>query len=179
MVTEMLTGLDLTESLPRVTETQMLAHLRTRYTRVRPGTTADRYVRIQHARYPASWYSGEARAIADYLVIDTYDQHELIGFEVKVSRSDWLAELRNPNKAEYWKQHCHRWYLVTSHRDIVRDDLPADWGHITLGPRGLRITHKAPALAAEPMSAAVLAYWARAIAKTREIEVREQDGAAR
>ncbi|UOQ58573.1 hypothetical protein MUN78_07045 [Leucobacter allii] len=178
-MTDELPGLELPRPEPeakesiqqRITEREMLGLLREKYTRVRPGTNADRFVRAQHVRYPAERYVGEARAIADYLVVDTYDKHELIGFEVKVSRADWLAELRNPRKAEYWRQHCHRWYLVSSDPNIVRDDLPDGWGHITLGPRGLRITRRAPALAAEPMTGAVLAYWGRAIAKTRASEL--------
>lgn len=171
-----LAGLERVASAPRMTESGMLQLLRERYTRIRPGTTADRFVRAQHVRYPAERYVGEARAIADYMVVDTYAEHEILGFEVKVTRADWLAELRNPRKAEYWRQHCNRWYLVTSSKDIVRDDLPEGWGHLTIGNAGLRIANRAPALAADPMPARVLASWARSIAQTRTHEL-EADAA--
>ncbi len=166
---EMLAGLDPLENLPRVTEREMLEHLRARYTKIRPGTDADQFVRAQHVRYNTTY--GIALAIADYIVLDTWSPHEILGFEIKVSRSDWLTELRNPLKAEYWRKHCHRWYLVTSHREIVRGDLPDGWGHMTLTPGGLRIITRAPALAAEPMKPSTLGLLGRAIAKTREKEL--------
>ncbi len=37
---------------------------------------------------------------------------QIIGFEIKDSRSDWLKELQDPTKSEAWKQYCHAWYLV-------------------------------------------------------------------
>ena len=53
---------------------------------------------------------------------------EMIGYEVKVSRSDWLRELKQPEKA-YIKKFCDRWYLIVPDRDIVKlDELPDDWG---------------------------------------------------
>lgn len=69
-------------------EADVLELLRQKYTRVRRGTSADRYVRAAHVRYPATWGFGFADRIADYIVLDTYEQGQMIGFEVKVSRSD-------------------------------------------------------------------------------------------
>jgi len=176
-VAEMLAGLDPLEHAPRVTEREMLTHLRARYTKIRPGTDADQFVRAQHVRYPQDY--GHAAAIADYIVLDTWTPHDIIGFEIKVTRSDWLTELRDPRKAEYWRKHCHRWYLVTSHREIVRNDLPHGWGHMTLTPRGLRIITRAPALAAEPMNPSAMNSLGRSIAKTREKELTDALAAER
>lgn len=39
-------------------------------------------------------YTGDAGSILDYLVVDTYQPITLTGFEIKVTRSDWLKELR-------------------------------------------------------------------------------------
>ena len=53
----------------------------------------------------------------------------LIGFEIKVARSDWLAELENPAKAEVWEQNVHQWYIVAPDTEIVRpEELPDGWG---------------------------------------------------
>lgn len=93
-----------------MTENDMVGLLQARYTRYRLGTNADRYVRARQVRYPNTrvfnetvFTAGQAVAIADYLVQDMYGQCPLIGFEIKVSRSDWLAELRNPGKAQWWR----------------------------------------------------------------------------
>lgn len=54
---------------------------------------------------------------------------EIIGFEVKVRRSDWLTELATPEKAEAIAQWCDRWYLVVGDEEIVKDgELPKGWG---------------------------------------------------
>lgn len=37
---------------------------------------------------------------------------ELTGFEIKVSRSDWLRELKEPQKADRIGRFCDRWYVV-------------------------------------------------------------------
>jgi hypothetical protein len=53
----------------------------------------------------------------------------ITGFEVKVSRQDWLKELKNPDKAEPIAQYCHSWYLVVGDADIVQfGELPMNWG---------------------------------------------------
>ncbi len=53
----------------------------------------------------------------------------ITGFEVKVSRTDWLKELKNPGKAEPIAQYCHQWYLVVGDADIVQfGELPMNWG---------------------------------------------------
>lgn len=60
------------------------------------------------------------------------------GHEIKVSRPDWLTELRDPSKAETFRQHMHYWWLVVSDRSIVRDDLPEGWGLMVAVGGGLR-----------------------------------------
>jgi hypothetical protein len=73
------------------------------------------------------------------------------GHEVKTSRSDWLAELRDPSKADTFRQHLHYWWLVTI-PGVVRDDLPPGWGLILFTPKGtLRRTVNAPLRAPDPM----------------------------
>lgn len=155
------------------TERDMLDLLRAKYTRPRLGTAADRYVRAEHVRLPTDWYGGDALRIADYLVLDTYRPQQMLGFEVKVSRSDWLTELRDPTKAEAWKRYCHRWYLAVPDTAIVRDDLPEGWGLIALDATGqLRIRRRAPELMPDPMPWHVLASLGRSIAQTATKESR-------
>lgn len=59
----------------------------------------------------------------------------LRGYEVKVARSDWLAELDQPAKAEEWEQNVHEWWIVAPDTTIVRpEELPHGWGLIVPDP---------------------------------------------
>lgn len=114
---------------PPVTEAHMIRLLDSRYTRVRRGTRADRYVRAAHVR-STQWF-GMADRICDYLVIDKYISapQSIHGHEIKVSRADWLTELRNPEKAAGWKHWCNYWWLVVANPSIVAaGELPQGWG---------------------------------------------------
>lgn len=74
---------------------------------------------------------------------------ELCGMEIKVSRSDWLRELKEPAKASTTFEYFDRWYLVAP-RDIAKiEEIPGPWGW--LAPEGDRlVTLKKAPLAAEP-----------------------------
>ena len=68
---------------------------------------------------------------ADALAVSLWKSRGLaiFGFEVKVSRQDWIKELKNPDKAEPIAQYCHQWYLVLGDKDIVQfGELPMNWG---------------------------------------------------
>lgn len=83
---------------------------------------------------------------------------ELHGFEVKVSRGDWLRELKDPAKAEDLFAFCDRWWLVVGARDIVKPgELPPTWGLMV--PRGeqLIVETEAPKLESQPPDKLLLA----------------------
>ena len=62
---------------------------------------------------------------------------EIVGFEVKVSRADWLRELRDAEKAEEFFAVCDRWY-VAAPDDVVRaDEVPPGWGWLAPLPSAL------------------------------------------
>jgi len=91
---------------------------------------------------------------ADAIAINLYPSHgcEMHGFEIKVSRSDFLKELKDPDKSDIFKQYCDRWFLVVGDSSIVKPgELPAGWGLIV--PRGdsLMIKIGANKLEPEPM----------------------------
>lgn len=72
---------------------------------------------------------------------------EIEGFEIKVSRSDWLSELNAPDKSAAIQRYCHRWWIVAGSRDIVRpDELPRTWGLIIPRGSGLETKVAAPLL---------------------------------
>lgn len=69
-----------------------------------------------------------SRADALYIGFTGSSGRILKGHELKVSRSDWLAELAKVGKADPWADQCHEWWLVTL-PDVVRDgELPEGWG---------------------------------------------------
>jgi len=143
----------------------MLDHLHSRYARL--GGNGVRYVCAEHVRSQAGF---DAPRCADMIVQDLWTAKglELIGHEVKVSRSDWLAELRDPGKAGAFRPYLHRWYLVVSDRSIVQGDLPDGWGLMALSGGKLRVVRPAPLRVPEPMPATMTAALLRAVAKTAE-----------
>jgi hypothetical protein len=132
---------------------------------------ADRYVRAEHVRAKAGF---DCRT-ADFVAVDTWASSNIAihGVEVKVSRSDWLRELKDPWKAEEFVPFTNYWWLAAADKSIVRDDeLPEGWG--LLVPRGGKLTavKKAPRREAQPLPLARMAALLRAVAKTAGLQVR-------
>lgn len=154
-------------------EIDLIKLLQRRYTSIRRGSDADRYVRAKHVRYPNPRYHARSLATVDYLVFDTYKNSkknlrgELLGFEIKTSRADFLNELKNPMKAERWRQFCDRWFLVVPDDSIIKDDLPEGWGLMIVGENGkLRIAKSAQRIDPAGMPKSVLGSYLRSVAKT-------------
>ena len=84
---------------------------------------------------------------------------DLIGFELKIYRNDWLRELKNPRKAKRFIPNFDQWYLVVSDHKIVKQgELPADWGMLAPDKYGsLRIKQRAPQLNPQPITRQFLA----------------------
>lgn len=90
----------------------------------------------------------------------------LYGFEVKVSRSDWLKELRTPEKADEICAFCDFWYVVVGDPWIVQQgELPPTWGLIVPASKDkLCIKREAPKLQPKPIDAYLLASILRNVA---------------
>lgn len=97
----------------------------------------------------------------------SYPRH---GFEIKVSRSDWLNEIKDPSKAETFRPYCHYWSLVIADKTMVKDgELPNGWG--LLVPKGNRIytVIKAPEnLEVLPMPSGMMTSFMRRIDQSGE-----------
>ncbi|WP_186200613.1 hypothetical protein [Burkholderia gladioli] len=75
------------------------------------------------------------------------------GMEVKVSRSDWLRELKDPSKSAPVQRYCDHWWIVAPAGVIKDGELPPTWGHYEVKPGGtLRELVGAPKLEAEPVT---------------------------
>lgn len=126
------------EVITRMTERQVLDLLHRRYSQISQGDSI-RYACAEHVAAHTGWKNPQGEWAdprrADFLAQDCWNAQGLLlhGHEVKVSRSDWLCELRDPSKAEAVKRYCDRWWLVVSDKAIVRDDLPDGWGLMAPG----------------------------------------------
>lgn len=173
----MLEGIDPKPTPEKFTERDMLDLLLRRYTVRRPGTYADRWVRAEHVRSRLDGFSGGPMRIADFISADKYASTMAFhGHEVKVSRSDWLTELRDPEKAEAFKRYMHFWWLVVPTRDIVKpDELPEGWGLMVKSGDGLRASVKAPRLEPDPLPVEMSICLMSAAAKTAHREPLHHD----
>lgn len=79
--------------------------------------------------------TGSANRIADAMAFNMYGStgYEILGFEIKVSRSDFLNELKDMSKSDEIMSYCDKWYLVVPDASIVKDgELPKNWGLLVL-----------------------------------------------
>lgn len=78
----------------------------------------------------------------DAIAINTLPSrnHKIVGFEFKASRSDWLAELREGEKADYFVQLCDEWFVVAGGTDVVKEsEVPEGWGYLEMKPNSKQI----------------------------------------
>jgi hypothetical protein len=98
----------------------------------------------------------------------------LHGFEIKVSRSDWRAELKNPAKAESVSQYCDHWWIVTPTGVVPQDELPDTWGLFEVNPAGkLKQVVAAPKREAKPAGRPFIAALLRRAGQVDEEDIRK------
>lgn len=102
-------------------------------------------------------FGGQERYL-DGLAMNLYPSRglEVYGFEIKVSRSDWLHELKQPNKAEHTLCYCDKFWVVTPDEinglSIIRDgELPPTWGWLVVKEDKIRVKVNAPSLTPKPL----------------------------
>ncbi|MFP4904142.1 hypothetical protein ACLFKT_34515, partial [Paraburkholderia sp. BR14261] len=92
---------------------------------------------------------------ADAVAMNLYPSRglETHGFEIKVSRSDWLRELKNPEKSAPVQQYCDRWWIICPPAVIAPGELPPTWGHYEIQTANkIRQVAAAPKLTAQPVT---------------------------
>ncbi len=84
---------------------------------------------------------------------------EVQGFEVKVSRSDFLRELKQPEKAEAFIPYCDRWWIIAGDQSVVLDSsqVPPTWGLMVVAKGKLKVVREAPKLQPIPADSLFLA----------------------
>lgn len=188
-------GSELTQSAldglaEKVNAEAVCAALHRRYNKPSQGREGEQYVCIEEARSGAGFNGNDGRC--DFLAINTWQSRgmELIGHEVKVSMSDWKAELAKPEKAERFAKFCRRWYVAVPN-DLatkIKHEVPPMWGLLSVSVKGtVREVIAAPARDPE----AVPGWWwvgwlaqidrqhKRGTARTVELRMAEERGKLR
>ena len=109
-----------------------------------------RFPRESHALlFEVADTTGGTRRYADAVAIGLWSSHghAIEGVEVKISRSDFLNEMKQPQKSEAVFKFCNRWWLACP-KDMVKPaEIPHTWGLLELHSDGvLRQKVKAPKL---------------------------------
>jgi hypothetical protein len=102
------------------TEAVLLAALRMYYKH-------SEYIFLDHFRYGMDQHA----RIADAIAIGKWKSRDpsIEGFEVKISRNDWLQELEKPEKAEEIAQFCDHWWVIVPQESVIKtEELPRTWG---------------------------------------------------
>lgn len=97
-------------------------------------TTADAIaaLRRRHSHVNGKWGHMVEFMLIDFVAVacQAADKFAVHGYEIKVSRSDWIKELNNPDKAEPGMAMCDFWYLAAP-KGILKDgELPEGWGYV-------------------------------------------------
>lgn len=95
-----------------------------------------------------------ARRSADAIAVNTWPSMGLAihGFEVKVSRADFLREMKEPEKSAAIQRFCDHWWLAVSDTTIAAaSEVPANWGLLVLTGKKLVTKKQAPKLAPLPL----------------------------
>lgn len=134
-------------------------------------------------------YSGEAYAVLeevanktggsrsyrwiDAVVIGLWPSKSLLreAFEVKVSRSDFLSELRNPKKSDWIKECCHTFWFVAPTDVIKEEELPVGVGWMRPHGDTLAIVRNAVINEEAQLNDAFVAALARSMVKAQSLAV--------
>lgn len=96
----------------------------------------------------------------DYMLINLWQSRGLAvtGIEKKSNRSDWLKELKQPQKQENHFKYCDYFYLLTDKDNVAKvEEIPDSWGwyHIN-GSQILKTMKAAPKLNSIPIERSLL-----------------------
>jgi len=70
---------------------------------------------------------------------------EIHGVEIKISRSDWLREKKDPKKADDVAKYCDRWWLCVGGDDIAKEEeVPRGWGFMVVRKDKIAVVRDAP-----------------------------------
>lgn len=86
---------------------------------------------------------------ADYMAMNLWPSRglSLHGLEQKASRSDWMNELKKPEKADAIFKYCDFWWLFTTQEGVAKlEEIPQSWGWIEIRNGKIKVLKDAPKL---------------------------------
>lgn len=102
---------------------------------------------------------GNVKSHADAVAMSIWPSrgYRIIGYEIKVSRNDWLREMKQPQKADVVAKWCDAWFLVAP-ADIVNEaEIPESWGWMVPAAKSLRIKKQPAIVKAQDVNRAFIA----------------------
>ncbi|ADU36200.1 hypothetical protein [Variovorax paradoxus] len=96
----------------------------------------------------ANGTGSNASRAADIVVLNLWPSRgmDYNGYEVKTARSDWLRELKQPEKAWPVMQYMDRWWLLAAPNVAKLDEIPSNWGFMEFNGLKCRVMKPAPKL---------------------------------
>ena len=92
---------------------------------------------------------------ADFIAVNLWPSRGLAinGIELKSFRSDWLRELKKPDKAESIFQYCDYFWLLTTDDTIAKlEEIPVTWGWMCVKGCKIKVLKDAPKLTPAQLS---------------------------
>lgn len=97
-------------------------------------------------------YAKKKTRTADGIAVSVWPSRGLYftGIEIKVSHSDWMSEIKDPEKSCEIQKYCRYWYIATPEGVVQPGEMPENWGHIIVGEKKNVMAKEAPRLTPEP-----------------------------
>lgn len=109
-----------------------------------------------------------AQRTADAIALSLWPSRglHLHGFEIKVSRGDFIKEIKTPEKAECISKYCHFWWIVVPDGLVSKEEMPVNWGLIYAIPekKDVKIVKKAELLTPVDPS---MSFWAAVLRRAQ------------
>jgi hypothetical protein len=96
---------------------------------------------------------GQVARTVDAMCASVYESRGLwlAGIEIKVTRTDWKKELRDPEKSEPIMRFCRYYYLATPTDLVSPEELIEGWGLVYVRADGAKVVRRAePREAVQP-----------------------------
>lgn len=108
---------------------------------------------VQFEVRDATGFAKRTNGYADCIAMNVWPSNGYVihGHEIKVSRSDWQAELRKPEKADRFREHVDYWWLVAPSGVAHESEIPPGWGYMRASPKRLQIVRDAERTNERPM----------------------------
>lgn len=97
-------------------------------------------LRRQHPDLHGEWVSYVEFQRIDFFAMHAWPsrKHERHGYEIKVSRADFRAEIRKPGKRLHALSYCHRFSFAVPAGMVIPQEVPVECGLVWVHPGGER-----------------------------------------